>query len=202
MRLSISGTLFLFLLLPAACAVDPVDDGGEIEWSADGGPTDEAVDGDGDLDLDDLDTLAMPNYQMPFHCGAVWRGNTFTGHNPLRALDLNHDGVDFGRDVLAAAKGTVTVVADTGSDSYGKWIEIGHGGNHRTRYAHLSRRLVHVGQHVAKGQKIGEVGESGGASGPHLHFEERHNGSAISIKFNGHGVHYFGERRYTSHNCN
>jgi murein DD-endopeptidase MepM/ murein hydrolase activator NlpD len=200
MQNAIRSVLFLALSLTAGCALDAAPDDGAIEWSADGGPADEAVDGEGDLD--DLDTLAMPSYQMPFHCGAVWRGNTFGGHNPLRAIDLNHDGGDFGRDVLAAARGTVTVVADTGSDSYGKWIEIGHGGNHRTRYAHLSKRLVHVGQHVAKGQKIGEVGESGGASGPHLHFEERHDGAAIPIKFNGRGVFYFGERRYTSHNCN
>ncbi|HEU5056479.1 MAG TPA: M23 family metallopeptidase [Kofleriaceae bacterium] len=199
-RDTITVTISLFFCLPA-CAVDPVDDdGGEIEWSPDGGPTGDDVEGTGDLD--DLEPLGMPHYQMPFHCGQVWRGNTFTGHNPLRAIDLNHDGGDFGRDVLAAARGTVWVVGDTGGDSYGKWIEIAHGDGHRTRYAHLSRRTVHVGQHVRKGQKIGEVGESGGASGPHLHFEERHNGVAISIRFNGNTVHYYGERRYTSHNCN
>lgn len=197
-RTTTTVTMSLFFCL-AGCAVDPVDDGGEIEWAPDGGLVD---DSDAVDDLDDLETLARPRYQMPFHCGQVWRGNTFGGHNPLRAIDLNHDGGDFGRDVLAAAGGTVTVVADTGADSYGQWIEIGHGGGHRTRYAHLSRRTVHVGQRVRKGDKIGEVGESGGASGPHLHFEERHDGVAIPIRFNGNEVFYFGERRYTSHNCN
>jgi len=104
--------------------------------------------------------------------------------------------------VVAAAGGTVTVVADTGADSYGKWIEIAHGNGHRSRYAHLSLRTVHVGQNVGKGQKIGEVGESGGATGPHLHFEQRVDGVPRAIHFNGNEVFYFGERYYTSHNCN
>jgi hypothetical protein len=186
--------LFLAFLLPTACDLATEVDDDQI--APDGGA------GDVDDDLDVVAAETMPLYQMPFHCGQRWRGNTFTTHNPLRAVDLNHDGGDFGRDVLAAASGTVTVVADTGSDSYGKWIEIGHGGDHRTRYAHLSRRTVSVGQHVHKGQKIGEVGESGGATGPHLHFEERHDGVAISVRFNGNTIHYFGERTYTSHNCN
>jgi hypothetical protein len=201
MRTSISATLFLFLLLPTGCAVEPVDDGGEIVWSPDGGPVGEDVEGVDELG--GFETLAMPRYQLPFKCGQVWRGNTFGGHNPQLAIDFNHDDGDFGRAVLAAARGEVTVVADTGSDSYGKWIEIGHGGGHRTRYAHLSKRLVHVGQHVRKGQKIGEVGESGGASGPHLHYEQRVDvNSVVKVRFNGNVAHYFGERRYTSHNCN
>lgn len=201
MRTSISATLSLFLLLPAGCAVEPVDDGGEIEWSPDGGPADEAIVGEGELD--DLETLAMPRYQLPFHCGQVWRGNTFTGHSPQLAIDFNHDGGDFGRDVLAAAAGTIWVVGDTGGDSYGKWIEIAHGDGHRTRYAHLSRRTVSKGQRVRKGQKIGEVGESGGASGPHLHYEQRVDfDNVVKVRFNGNIAHYYGERRYTSHNCN
>jgi len=201
MRTSISASLFLFLLLPAGCAVEPVDDGGEIEWSPDGGAVGDDVEGVDELG--DLETLAMPHYQLPFKCGQVWRGNTFGGHNPQLAIDFNHDGGDFGRAVLAAARGTVTVVADTGSDSYGKWIEIGHGDGHRTRYAHLSKRLVHVGQHVSKGQKIGEVGESGGASGPHLHYEQRVDvDNVVKVRFNGNIAHYYGERRYKSHNCN
>jgi murein DD-endopeptidase MepM/ murein hydrolase activator NlpD len=193
-------TVSLFLCL-GGCAVEAVDDAGEIEWSPDGGLAD--TDGDEPALEGELDTLGMPFYQMPFHCGQVWRGNTFTGHNPQLSVDFNHDGVDFGRDVLAAANGTVWVVGDTGSDSYGKWIEIAHGDGHRTRYAHLSRRTVSRGERVSKGRKIGEVGESGGASGPHLHYEQRTNvNNVVKARFNGNLVHYYGERRYTSHNCN
>ena len=192
MTLTHATILSASLLLYSACELTTT----EVVGGADGG-----VDADQD-DLDEIAAGTMPNYQMPFHCGAVWRGNTYTTHSPQRAIDFNHDGIDFGRDVLAAASGDVTVVADTGADSYGKWIEIGHGGQHRTRYAHLSSRNASVGQHVVRGQKIGEVGESGGATGPHLHFEERHDGIPISIRFNGSTVVYFGERYYTSHNCN
>jgi len=122
------------LLLYSACELTTT----EVAGGADAGA---------EVDQDDLDEIAagtMPNYQMPFHCGSSWRGNTYTTHNPQRAIDFNHDGVDFGRDVLAAANGDVMVVADTGADSHGKWIEIGHGGLHRTRYAHLSMRAVSV----------------------------------------------------------
>ena len=152
--------------------------------------------------LGELEAGGAPAYQMPFHCNTQWRGNTYTSHSPTLAIDFNHDGGDFGREVVAAAAGTVTVVADTGADSYGKWIEIGHGAGHRSRYAHLSLRTVHVGQNVSRGQKIGEVGESGGASGPHLHFEQRVDGVPRRIRFNGNEVVYFAERYYTSRNCN
>ena len=197
MRSPTTSVLFSALLLTSACELAS----DEIDQDSESGP-----DGGLAADDDELETLAagdMPLYQLPFKCGQVWRGNTYTSHNPQLAIDFNHDGGDFGRDVRAAAKGTVTVVADTGSDSYGKWIEIGHGGGHRTRYAHLSRRTVVVGQHVNKGQKIGEVGESGGASGPHLHYEQRVDvDNVVRVRFNGNIAHYYGERRYTSHNCN
>jgi len=197
MRSRTISVFFFALLLTSACELAS----DEIDQDSESGP-----DGGLAADDDELETLAagaMPLYQLPFKCGQVWRGNTYTSHNPQLAIDFNHDGGDFGRDVRAAAKGTVTVVADTGSDSYGKWIEIGHGGGHRTRYAHLSRRTVVVGQHVSKGQKIGEVGESGGATGPHLHYEQRVDvDNVVKVRFNGNIAHYYGERRYTSHNCN
>ncbi len=197
MRKPTRSVLLSALLLATACQLSSDELDGDV--APDGGLGDD--DDDGDLDAVALQT--MPFYQLPFKCHQEWRGNTYTSHNPQLAIDFNHDGGDFGRDVLAAAKGTVTVVADTGSDSYGKWIEIGHGGGHRTRYAHLSRRIVHVGQHVHKGQKIGEVGQSGGATGPHLHYEQRVDTSnVVKVRFNGHLAFYYGERRYTSHNCN
>jgi murein DD-endopeptidase MepM/ murein hydrolase activator NlpD len=102
--------------------------------------------------------------------------------------------------VVAAASGTVTRVENLGNVSYGRWIEISHGSGYTTRYAHLSAQSVHVGQHVSRGQKIGNVGSTGGSTGPHLHFEERHDGYAVHVRLNGNQATYYGTRNYTSHN--
>lgn len=103
--------------------------------------------------------------------------------------------------VVAAAAGTVTRVANEGAVSYGRWIEISHGNGYTTRYAHLSAQRVGVGQPVRQGQRIGDVGSTGGSTGPHLHFEERHNGAAIRASFDGTAALYWGVRSYASHNA-
>lgn len=84
-----------------------------------------------------------------------------------------HTGVDFAADngapVRAARAGTVL---NSGWDSsYGNWVEIDHGGEIKSRYAHLSSISVVEGQWVAMGQVIGRVGSTGYSTGPHLHFE-------------------------------
>jgi murein DD-endopeptidase MepM/ murein hydrolase activator NlpD len=103
-----------------------------------------------------------------------WRLDPFTGRNSF------HDGVDFmappGTPIVAAAAGVV--VAAERHPQYGNMIEIDHGNGLLTRYAHCSRLLVRVGAVVMKGATIGEVGSSGRATGPHLHFEVRHYGTA------------------------
>jgi len=58
--------------------------------------------------------------------------------------------------------------------------EIDHGNGLLTRYAHLTRRLVKVGDVVLSGSKIGTVGATGRATGPHLHFEVRQNGAPLN----------------------
>jgi hypothetical protein len=145
---------------------------------------------------------AAPNYQMPFPCGQVWSGQTRTNHSPANAVDFNRTNDD-GDAVLAAAAGTVSRVEHTGSTSYGLWIELNHGSGYRTRYAHLSGEWVTLGASVAAGQQIGTLGTSGGSTGPHLHFEELYNGSAVRIVFNGSQILYWGTASYTSRNvCN
>lgn len=143
---------------------------------------------------------SSPAFQLPFPCGQAWVGSTTSGHSPPLAVDFNRTD-DLGDTVVAAASGRVARVENLGSDSYGRWIEINHGNGYTTRYAHLSVQSVHVGQQVVRGQKIGEVGNTGGSSGPHLHFEERKNGLTMHARFNGNGVFYFGSRTYTSNNC-
>ena len=93
-----------------------------------------------------------------------------------------HKGIDIaassGNPVLAAASGTV--VKSYMSSSYGNYIVISHGGGLMTAYAHLSRRLVSVGDTVSAGQQIGTVGSTGNSTGPHLHFEVYVNGSTVN----------------------
>jgi hypothetical protein len=141
-----------------------------------------------------------PNFQLPFPCGQAWLGSTRTDHSPQLAVDFNRTD-DFGDTVVAAASGRVARVENLGGSSYGRWIEINHGNGYTTRYAHLSVQSVRVGQQVVRGQKIGEVGSTGGSSGPHLHFEERRNGLTIHARFNSTGASYFTSRTYTSNNC-
>jgi murein DD-endopeptidase MepM/ murein hydrolase activator NlpD len=58
-------------------------------------------------------------------------------------------------------------------------VEVDHGNGFSTRYGHLSRIDVKVGDHVERGGIVGETGSSGRSTGPHLHYEVRHNGEAI-----------------------
>ena len=143
---------------------------------------------------------AAPAFQMPFGCGQVWSGQTRSDHSPANAVDFNRSGDD-GDPVVAAAAGRVSRVANEGNTSYGRWVEIDHGGGWTSRYAHLSAQRVSVGQQVSRGQLIGNVGSTGGSTGPHLHFEERSGGSAVKIVFNGTQIKYWGTANYTSKNC-
>jgi len=92
-----------------------------------------------------------------------------------------HQGVDFaaptGTPVYASASGTVKKSQNGWNGGFGNVIEINHGGNIVTRYAHLSKRVVSNGETVKKGQLIGYVGSTGRSTGPHLHFEVLVNGN-------------------------
>jgi murein DD-endopeptidase MepM/ murein hydrolase activator NlpD len=105
-------------------------------------------------------------------------GVALWGGNPHKAIDY---GVPVGTPVQAAASGTVKQVGSgSGDRSYGIYIEIDHGNGYSTLYAHLSSVQVSVGQAVTQGQVIGLSGQTGYATGPHLHFEARHNGAKIN----------------------
>ena len=108
--------------------------------------------------------------------GFGWRIDPFTGERAL------HEGVDFGAGVgtsiVAAASGVVVTVER--HPEYGNMVEIDHGNGLSTRYAHISRTWVKVGALVRRGQKIAEVGTTGRTTGPHLHFEVRHEGVAVN----------------------
>jgi murein DD-endopeptidase MepM/ murein hydrolase activator NlpD len=142
---------------------------------------------------------AAPNFQVPFTCGTTVTAATFGGHNPPNSVDFQKSGIT-GMPVLASAAGTVSRVDNEGADSYGRWIEIDHGGGHRTRYAHLSVPQASVGQKVAQGKQIGKAGATGGVSGPHLHYEQILNGVARKVVLNGRAVPYPGHTSFTSRN--
>jgi hypothetical protein len=93
-----------------------------------------------------------------------------------------HAGIDFtassGANVRAAASGRV-VHAGWDSGGYGYLVTLWHGDGVRTMYAHLSAVLVHRGQRIAAGVRLGRVGATGHAFGPHLHFEVRVRGAAV-----------------------
>ncbi len=103
-----------------------------------------------------------------------WRIDPFTGQRAM------HEGVDYmvpGGTPIYASAGGVVAYADN-HPQYGNMVEIDHGNGIITRYAHASRLLVKVAQVVQRGEKIAEVGDTGRATGSHLHFEVRYKGIA------------------------
>jgi murein DD-endopeptidase MepM/ murein hydrolase activator NlpD len=93
-----------------------------------------------------------------------------------------HPGQDIranrGTPVISAANGTV--VSAGWQNGYGQMVEIDHGGGLTTRYAHLSKIETTVGEQIARGQLIGQVGSTGRSTGPHLHYEVRIGGEAVN----------------------
>lgn len=107
--------------------------------------------------------------------------------DPVYGTAKFHEGLD-----LAAATGTpVFATADAivevaeRKDAYGNCIDLNHGYNYVTRYAHLSQILVEPGQRVKRGEMIGKVGSTGKSTGSHLHYEVRFKGEAQNP------VHYY-----------
>jgi murein DD-endopeptidase MepM/ murein hydrolase activator NlpD len=103
-----------------------------------------------------------------------WRIDPFTGKSAM------HEGVDFmvpaGTPIKASAPGVV-VFAGYHSE-YGNMVEIDHGNDIVTRYAHASKLLTKVGAVVRRGEEIARVGSTGRSTGNHLHFEVRYKGLA------------------------
>ena len=105
-----------------------------------------------------------------------WRIDPFTGQRAY------HEGIDVMAEqgvTIHAAAGGVVVYSDF-HPQYGNMIEIDHGNDLISRYAHASLRLVKVGDVVLRGAKIGEVGRTGRATGTHLHFEVRQRGAPVN----------------------
>ncbi len=87
--------------------------------------------------------------------------------------------IRIGTPIYAADAGYIALIKrQTGS--YGLQIVVDHGNGYQTRYAHLSKVYVEVGQSVARGEKIAASGNTGKSTGPHLHFEVMQNGVRLN----------------------
>ena len=115
-----------------------------------------------------------------FSSGFGYRISPFTNRREF------HKGIDIatriGTPVIAPADGLVVHAGKEGN--FGKMIAINHGYNVKTRYGHLNKYRIKNGQYVKRGQIIGEVGNSGRCTGPHLHYEVLLNGVPVNpIRF-------------------
>ncbi|MCO4772137.1 MAG: peptidoglycan DD-metalloendopeptidase family protein, partial [Deltaproteobacteria bacterium] len=118
-------------------------------------------------------------------CGSIY----YSGHGGFDIGVGGFPGMDAGRDLVAAADGTVTVAIDgffdrcttancPGGGGFGNYVAIDHGNGVVTYYGHMRQNsvAVNVGDQVTCGTYLGQVGSSGRSTGPHLHFDYRING--------------------------
>ena len=122
-------------------------------------------------------TLADDALQWPLPVAGTVTSPQGYRTDPITGEVSYHSGTDIavpeGTPILAAADGTVTVsnALDSWGGSYGYYVKLDHGGGLTTLYAHCSSICVTAGQQVKAGQVIAYVGQTGRATGPHLHFE-------------------------------
>lgn len=137
-----------------------------------------------DVALSRLESVRDTARRLPFANPAPGRDITSRFGNrpdPFFGGLAMHAGIDFraptGTEIRTT--GTGKVVAAGLSGGYGNMVEIDHGFGISTRYGHMSRVLVKVGDEVATGDVIGLSGSTGRSTGPHLHYEVRRNGDAV-----------------------
>ena len=105
--------------------------------------------------------------------------------DPISGSYKFHSGIDitmsgaYGKKLVATKAGTVDTVIHSGS-GYGNYVIIDHGDGWASLYGHCSSTAVYEGQHVDRGQIIAYIGESGYATGPHVHFEIRYYGEKVN----------------------
>ena len=109
-------------------------------------------------------------------------GFSYNRLHPVLGLRRPHTAVDisadFGSPVIATGAGRVTFAGT--KTGYGRVVEIDHGDGYESLYAHLGRIAVRVGAQVRRGDTLGEVGVSGTATGPNLHYEVLIDGRAVN----------------------
>lgn len=132
------------------------------------------------MDKYNLSTLGVGETVTPV-LGWVSSGFGWREH-PVDGGEKFHNGVDLavntGTDVLAFASGTVDYIGD--SPIYGLYLQLSHPGGLKSFYCHCDKLCVQQGQSVAAGEKVAESGATGNATGPHLHFELKLNGTLLN----------------------
>lgn len=146
------------------------------------------------ISLDQLQVLSKDKEKMAASIPAIWPINKNDLRGPIGAYGrrlhpiykryIHHKGIDFGGrkgDPIYATGNGVVVSSKKGlrRKGYGQELVIDHGFGYKTRYAHLSSRLVEVGQEVRRGELIGYMGSTGGSTGPHLHYEVLYMGRDV-----------------------
>ncbi len=130
------------------------------------------------------DQLSRTPSIRPIPSGLSWYSSSFSRSrmHPIFNEPRPHEGIDLsaptGTPIHSAANGRVAQVRD--QPGYGKTLLIDHGYGVQTFYAHSSKILVRVGDWVERGDKIAEVGRTGIATAPHLHYEVRVRGVAVN----------------------
>ena len=129
----------------------------------------------------EVGTKTPPTYIKPLSGGRQTSG--FGKRKaPTKGASTNHQAIDWatptGTAIWASSGGTVSVAG--WQSGYGYVVYINHPDGNQTRYGHLSKILVSVGQKVKQGQKIALSGNTGRSTGPHLHFELRVNGRPVN----------------------
>ncbi|WP_269502059.1 M23 family metallopeptidase [Burkholderia sp. IMCC1007] len=130
----------------------------------------------------DLDGVPLAGTRFALPVSAKRTSSRFgTRVHPVTGARHVHTGVDLaaptGRTVRASERGVVSYIG-TQPGGYGKYVVVRHGGGYASYYAHLSafEPTLRTGMRIARGQRVGAVGSTGTATGPHLHFEvRRHN---------------------------
>lgn len=145
--------------------------------------------------LDELQVLAKDKEQMSLAIPAIWpidrtRLKAFYAfgvrkNHPILKVRTMHKGVDMSTDygvpVYATGDGVVEKTEQgKRRRGYGRQILINHKFGYKTRYAHLQKMFVKAGDKVQRGQLIGEVGSTGGSTGPHLHYEVLYMGRPVN----------------------
>ena len=141
----------------------------------------------------------VADMEMPFPCGQAWTGTTRNGHSPsFHSVDWNrYDDLD--DPVVASATGTVSRVVTNSTSGYGKYVRLDHGNGEQTYYAHMNSVSVVLGQRVDQGAQLGTLGSTGNSTGPHLHYEQRLDGTVVHPWF--HQVKFVYGTTLTSRNC-
>jgi len=138
-----------------------------------------------DLAKDKTEMLASIPAIQPIHNKDLKRFASGFGYriHPIYKVRKLHTGVDFtaptGTPIFSSGDGKVIKV-ERSLRGYGHQVEIDHGYNYITKYAHMSKIDVRVGEKVKRGQIIGEVGSTGTSTAPHLHYEVIYKGSKVN----------------------